>query len=254
MIETILTALLLGLGGSLHCVGMCGTIVTAFSLATPKQSFNRTTITVFSYNLGRISTYTLLGALAGSISIIADSLGLLSVLRVIAALLLILTGLYLSGVTNSLLLLEKAGNHIWQKLRPLTKHLNPGKSLVHAYAGGLLWGLIPCGLVYSAVGIAVATGSILSSMVFMFAFGMGTFFPMLVMGVGFTHISQWLRRKSVRLIVAATMIVFGAWTLWGLTNSNHSHEHHHSQMSPMSDGDQDAQSENKDNNEHHHHH
>ncbi len=236
--ETLITGFTLGLAGSLHCVGMCGAIVTALSFSAQKQRFSQATLTTLFYNTGRIVTYTLLGILAGVIGSLGDSFGVLSVLRVIAAILLIMTGLYLTEWWKGLLLLERAGQSLWQSLKPLTSKLSPSSSKLHAIMSGLLWGLIPCGLVYSALGIATAQGSISSSVGFMLAFGGGTFAPMVLMGVGFTRITQWLRKVWLKYLLALGLIAFGGWNLYNVVahgvhssdteqSKQHNSHHHH---------------------------
>ncbi|WP_144393658.1 sulfite exporter TauE/SafE family protein [Pleionea sediminis] len=236
MLESFLTGLLLGLGGSLHCVGMCGAIVTALSVTSKNQSFSRTSLITLCYNLGRISTYVILGVLAGFISSLADSFGFLTGLRILAAILLIITGLYLLNIWKGLLALEHVGGKVWTKVKPLTQKLNPSHSSLHAIITGMLWGLIPCGLVYSAIGVATAQGSISASILLMFAFGLGTLGPVLLMGIGFTSVAQWLKKTWLRYAFAIFMIAFGIWSLASIASHmtmNHSkhateqHHHHH---------------------------
>ncbi len=226
MIETIITGFALGLGGSLHCVGMCGTIVTAFSFATKNKNFLQSTLTTLHYNLGRVLTYCLLGALAGFISTIGESLGFLIVLRALAATLLIATGIYLLGWWNGILLLEKVGAQAWRKIQPLTKKLNPSRSRFQATLSGMLWGLLPCGLVYSAIAIATAQGGVPKGILFMLAFGFGTLGPLMMMGIGFTRVSQWLRRKLVKITLGGFMIAMGCWSLYSINSHGNSHDHH----------------------------
>lgn len=226
MIETIVTGFILGLGGSLHCVGMCGTIVTAFSFATKEKSFLQTTLTTLHYNLGRVLTYCLLGVLAGFVSTLGDTLGFLNVLRTFAAILLIATGVYLLGWWNGILFLEKIGARVWQKIQPLSKKLNPSRSRLQATFSGMLWGLLPCGLVYSAIAIASAQGGISSGVLFMLAFGFGTLGPLMMMGIGFTRVSQWLRRPFVKITLASFMIAMGCWSIISINSHGNSHGKH----------------------------
>jgi hypothetical protein len=154
-----------------------------------------------------------------------------------------MTGLYLTQWWQGLLLLEKVGQKLWQRLKPLTQSLSPSRSLLHALGAGMLWGLIPCGLVYSALGIATAPGEIVKSSVFMLAFGAGTFTPMMMMGVGFTRVAQWLKKRWVRFGLAFALIVFGAWSLYAnLAHGDHSshgahssHQHHETHNAHDSD-------------------
>ncbi len=273
MYELLVTGFLLGLGGSLHCVGMCGTIVTALSFGTRNQSFARTSVIALFNNLGRMSTYMLLGVLAGLISQSSEHLGALLYLRIAAAILMILVGLYLLQWWNGLLVIEKAGLGLWKKIQPIASKINPSRSVFHAWISGMIWGLIPCGLVYSALGIALAKGSVENSLGFMAAFGLGTLFPMLLMAVGFSSIAQWLKKPLFKWLVSFSMIGFGVWSLVMLAmhsghGANHSGHNNHKNHDPqqMQNMDHSAHKNHKPNiennkpndddksNEHHHHH
>ena len=165
-----ITAFLLGFLGSVHCMGMCGGIVGALSLNTDKQNLWPIQL---SYHLGRITTYGLLGLIAGIIGLWLasshDTAGL--VLRGISGLLLILMGIYIFGATQSLSWLEKLGGKLWQKIQPLGKGLFPVRHAKHGVLLGLIWGFLPCGLVYSTLGWALVSASPMKSATLMMAFG-----------------------------------------------------------------------------------
>ncbi|NVJ49273.1 MAG: sulfite exporter TauE/SafE family protein [Gammaproteobacteria bacterium] len=227
MIEAVLSGLALGLGGSLHCVGMCGPIVSAFSLSTRQQTWSQTLRTTLSYNFGRISTYLLLGALFGWLGSFSDSLMVLKVLRVAAAVLLLLAGLAIIFQLRMFSHLDFLGRGLWQRIRPLTQRLNPARSLVQAYLSGLLWGLLPCGLVYAAIAIALGQGSIHASMALMLGFALGTFFPMVMMGVGFSQLNKWLKTRLARILIGALMVLLALVALWPMFGNQHA-QHSHS--------------------------
>ncbi|MEE4245661.1 MAG: sulfite exporter TauE/SafE family protein [Kangiellaceae bacterium] len=216
MTELLFTGLLLGLAGSLHCVGMCGPIVTALSLSSRTSSFSKALLATVLYNLGRLNTYIIIGLVFGLVGEFGDSVSALKVLRLLAAILLIATGLYLTNIWRGVLVLEKLGQGLWRKVQPLTGKLNPSKSVFHSYLSGLLWGLLPCGLVYTAAAIASSYGTIANGALFMLAFGAGTFLPMVLMGIGFTSISQWLQQTWVRYSVAFSLIVLGSYSVYSL--------------------------------------
>ena len=252
MLETIIPAFLMGLGGSLHCVGMCGGIVTALSISTPSSSFARSSLMVVHHNLGRLLTYLLLGMIGGLMGTMISDAGALNYLRVIAGGLLILVGLYLFNIWNGVLYLERLGQSTWKKIAPLLKRIQPGKSPLHALTAGMLWGFIPCGLLYSALAIAIAQGSVDRAILFMLFFALGTSGPMLLMGIGFSSITQWMKKKPVKLFIAASVIVMGCWTVWSVFQHDHSghaghtgHEHH---------GVEDPSEEQSDAHNHNHHH
>jgi len=119
MIEfSLLTALLAGLLGGVHCVGMCGGIVAAFSFradgSTPPFRMH------LAYNLGRVSSYTLFGALAGALGgslKLASFMPVQTLLFILAQLVMILLGLYLAGLNRWVLVFERAGGRVWRRIK-----------------------------------------------------------------------------------------------------------------------------------------
>jgi hypothetical protein len=215
----LLSAFVVGLLGGVHCVGMCGGIVGALSFGLPAE---RNLPILFAYNLGRISSYTLAGALMGAIGFYFS--GLLpvqiaqKVLLSIAGLFLILMGLYLAGWWNVLSRVERAGGVLWRRIEPLGRGLLPVRSVRHALLLGLLWGWLPCGLVYSALVWTVSAGGALEGALLMLAFGLGTLPNLLLMGVAAAQLNRWVKQPAVRAVAGALVIVFGVLLLldaWG---------------------------------------
>lgn len=153
MIETNYWILFLaGLLGGGHCVGMCGGIVAALTLHQPTGHARWRVLA--GYNLGRIASYALIGALLGGVA--AGGLSLASThswqlgLAALADLMLIAMGLYLAGFAQAVTALEKLGQPVWRRIQPLVGRLLPVRSAGRAVAVGAVWGWLPCGLVYSA--------------------------------------------------------------------------------------------------------
>jgi sulfite exporter TauE/SafE len=241
---TLAAAFLMGLLGSAHCIGMCGGISAALTVngkpADGKQGggCGQSSIgsRLLSYNLGRIITYTLLGAVAGFIGSYLASIGqsIELALRVFAGLMLIAMGLYLSQWWMGLSRIEKMGALVWKRIQPLTKGLLPASSPSKAFRLGMLWGFLPCGMVYSASSWAMATADPLYSALLMFSFGVGTLPAML--GVGFSGgaIFQWLKRKNTRHVISIVIILMGVQTAlspWFFANSDQHKGHQHMMMS-----------------------
>ncbi|GAM75646.1 heavy-metal-associated domain [Vibrio ishigakensis] len=166
-----LGAFMIGLLGAGHCIGMCGGIASAVALNGPQQKVRVS----FLYNLGRITSYLVIGAIIGGA--VASGVQLfgfgqgLTVLRAVAAVFILVLGLYLTGWWNGLLQLEKLGQGLWKKLSPLAGKLLPLKSPLYAYPVGFIWGWIPCGMVYSMVSWAAMSGSAMNGLLIMGAFG-----------------------------------------------------------------------------------
>ena len=149
---------MLGLLGSGHCIGMCGGLSSALGLnshplkQTKSPSGTLINTHILAYNLGRISSYTLAGLVVGSIGfLLSKGLSSLIVLRYLAAFMLILMGLYLGKWFNGVIYTEKLGKYLWPYLQPLSKRFIPIRNTKDALLVGMVWGWLPCGLVYSAL-------------------------------------------------------------------------------------------------------
>jgi sulfite exporter TauE/SafE len=223
---SFLSAFLVGLLGAVHCAGMCGGVVTALSFSTAPASATRMRSFLLAYNLGRISSYTLAGFLAGSVGwLLLQSQVLLpiaDVLQVLAVGLLLAMGLWLSDVWRGLSHLEALGARLWRRLEPLARPWLPLRSMPKAYMAGLLWGWLPCGLVYSVLVWALSTGSPQQGAGLLLAFGLGTLPNLLLLGwlaqrfqqhlrAGLQH--PWVRRSAGGLVFALGL--YQAWLYWG---------------------------------------
>ncbi|WP_199101440.1 sulfite exporter TauE/SafE family protein [Aquitalea sp. ASV11] len=210
MLETGFWVIFLaGLLGGGHCMGMCGGIVTALTLNLPSGQ-QRWKI-MLSYNSGRLLSYVSAGVLLGGLaeaglSLIATRPAQMALL-VLANLMLIAMGLYLAGLSSAITTLEKIGRPVWSKLQPLLARLLPIRSAKTALLAGMLWGWLPCGLVYSASLSALASGKALQGGLLMLAFGLGTLPNLLLMGVFADTLRQFIQRKPVRLL--AGLLVAG---------------------------------------------
>lgn len=186
---TFAAALLMGLAGSLHCVGMCGGIVGTLAVGVPEwvqQDRWRLMGWLLAYNAGRLFSYMTAGALAGGLG--SQMFGLLPAGQgraaggLIAGLFLAALGLYLAGWWQGLAALERAGAGVWSRIEPFGRRLLPVRSSQHAFAVELLWGWLPCGLVYTALAWSLAAGSAASGALLMLAFGIGTLPMLLALG------------------------------------------------------------------------
>lgn len=213
MIEPLsyLTAFLLGLFGSIHCMGMCGGIVGALSVNTQHA---KPMALQLSYHLGRITTYGVIGLIAGFLGLWLSSSHALAgeILRSLSGAILILMGLYVLGSTNTLLWLEKGGATLWKFVQPLSKHMLPVRSVKQALGLGLIWGLLPCGLVYSTLSWALVSANPLHSATLMMAFGLGNLPALLSFALFTAQLNQFKRHWLVRMTLGGSIVVFGVWT------------------------------------------
>ena len=214
-----LAVFLIGLLGGTHCVSMCGGIVGALTVQVQTPSGrNRQWPIHLAYNLGRITTYTAIGAglgALGSVGMLYD--GVLPVqisLYVIANLMLVALGLYLTGFTRLLAPVERLGHHLWRRIQPFSRRFLPARSVKQALPLGLLWGFLPCGLVYSVLATALVTGSASRGGMLMLAFGLGTLPNLMLAGMLFKRFRDITRNGRVRFASGLLVLGFGVFGLF----------------------------------------
>ena len=217
----IISAFLVGLLGGVHCLGMCGGIIGSLNLSLdPEQRSRPARLLSFqlAYNCGRIFSYTLAGILIGAAGLLLMRWSLFQhaqqALLILSGLFMLLLGCYLGGWWMLLNRVETMGRLLWCRIEPLGRRLLPVKTPQQALLLGALWGWLPCGLVYSMLIHAAASGSPLNGALVMLAFALGTLPNLLLMGVltgAAAHLLQarWLRQSSGLLVAG-----FGLWTLY----------------------------------------
>ncbi len=194
---------------------MCGGIVGALVMGAPARWSM-----LLAYNSGRILSYGVAGAIAGALG--AASLGLEGqvparlMLYLLANVMLIALGFYLLGVTQALAFTERAGQKLWRFLQPLTRRFLPARTVGQAFPLGLLWGWLPCGLVYSALASALSAGSAERGALLMLAFGLGTLPNLLLAGILLARLNEFVRRPVVRVVSGLLVLGFGLYGLLGL--------------------------------------
>lgn len=211
--EALIPAMLgIGFASGIHCVGMCGGITIAFSgrVIPIRDGSARPWGRQLAFNAGRISTYAAAGAAAGTVgaaAYAASALPAQETLQVAVSLLLILAGLYLAGATRLLAPLERIGAPLWSRLQPLAARLAGAASLPGSFAAGLVWGALPCAMVYAALAAAALAGTPARGSLAMAAFGLGTLPFLLAAG--------WLaaRVRAWRALSAGIVLAFGAYGL-----------------------------------------
>lgn len=208
-------------------MGMCGGIVSAFSVATPRhrsfpiaisgQSHPFSLIAeggprVLAFNAGRIGSYMLAGALAGLLGSVPALLHLVVLQTAgywLANLMLVALGLTLMNVWHGLSRLEAIAQVAWRRVQPLMRRLVPVTQSWQAMALGGLWGWVPCGMVYSVLMTALLTGSATQGAMVMLAFGLGTLPLLFVIGVLGTSVQAFLQKTAVRRMAGLLVLLFG---------------------------------------------
>ena len=241
----IVAAFMLGLLGSSHCLVMCGGIGAALGMGVDPA---RRYLMLVLFQLGRIATYTALGAGLGALAgeIAALNSGILPALRILSGLLLIAMGLYVANWWAGLTWLERAGGLLWRGVEPLARRRLPISRTGDALAVGLLWGFLPCGLIYTALAWSATAAQWGESALLMAVFGVGTLPAMLATGMAAQRLGGLLRQRGLRALAGLLLVIAGAWTTWvavqhaghaahgtgttnesGATEGAADHSHHH---------------------------
>ncbi len=224
-------ALVTGLLGSAHCFGMCAGISGLFAVNANIASLRGQLSMSIAYNVGRVLTYAFLGvavAVLGkaAVSSIPD---LAAPVRLASGILIILVGLQIAFNWRILAPLESAGAKVWQKIAPAAKGLVPVETHVQALGLGLIWGCLPCGLVYSVLLLAATTAEPAAGGLVMIAFGLGTVPAMVATGLSASKLSQFMSRRRVGmgLLVIVLGIATLAMPVMKLTGTqSHDMQHH----------------------------
>lgn len=214
---------LVGLLGGTHCVAMCGGIVSALTVNLPHPTTKP--VSQFplhlAYNFGRIASYTLAGAVLGLVGsaglLLNDVLPVQMLLYVLVNVMLILLGFYLTGFTQTLAFTERVGARLWQRIQPLTARFLPARSVKQALPLGMLWGFLPCGMVYSVLTAALVAGSPARGAGLMLAFGLGTLPNLLAAGLLLRKLQGFARARAVRVVSGLIVLAFG---VFGLVNAS----------------------------------
>jgi sulfite exporter TauE/SafE len=237
---SIIAVFFVGLLGGVHCLGMCGSLVGILTTQLPKPPLQpspsgrgeggrlslRERLGLYSgarwpfhlaYSSGRVASYTLAGALAGSIGqaglLLRDVVPVQHLLFALSSLMLVALGLYLAGIWGAVRRIETLGKVLWQRIQPLTRGLFPVSTPARAFLLGTLWGWLPCGLVYSVLVTALASGNAKSGALVMLAFGLGTLPNLLAIGLFWESLKRWVQSSAVRRTAGLLVVCFGTYGL-----------------------------------------
>ena len=202
-----------GFLGSAHCFGMCGGISGLFAVNVSIASLRSQFPKAIAYNAGRIMSYGFLGIVVAILgkSIVDFIPDLMAPVRLASGLLIVLVGLQLAFGWRILAPLESAGARIWKRIAPAAKGLVPVETRTQALGLGLIWGWLPCGLVYSVLLLAATTVDPASGALVMIAFGLGTMPAMVATGVSASKLAQFMSSK--RLGAGLLIVLLGLATI-----------------------------------------
>ncbi|MDR3351908.1 MAG: sulfite exporter TauE/SafE family protein [Zoogloeaceae bacterium] len=214
MSHTFWMLFLVGLINGVHCVGMCGGILGALSMGeAPRLRLH------LAYHLGRIASYMLAGGMVGALgagsAALAEQWPLRLFFFLFANLMLVAMGLYLLGRARLLARVEGWGKRLlWQRLQPLGKRFLPVRRVTQALPLGLLWGWLPCGLVYGALATALGASSAWEGAFWMLGFGLGTLPNLLCAALLLSFTRRWLQSATLRFLAGGMILAYGLYGLY----------------------------------------
>lgn len=228
---SLAAALVAGLAASGHCIGMCGGIAGALAMRSPQGSTGTKVALALAYNLSRITSYAVAGAIAGllgrTLLHAVDVKPLSIAFRVLAGLIMLAAAARLLFGWRLLDPLEAAGSGLWRRIAPWAGRQGRSGGLGGAIGLGLAWGWLPCGMTYSMLLLAATTASVPLGAAVMLAFGLGTLPSMVTATLAFERIARSLAsRATLRNVAGALLLAFGLWTagnaLWhGARHAGH---------------------------------
>jgi len=239
---SLMSAFLLGLFGGVHCAGMCGGIVAllgsrhrvvpihAQAGAGALSAVQSSVPLQLAYNVGRIGSYTVAGAIAGGVGsaawLAAHVLPIQQAAFVAANLVMIALGIALAGLAGGrrrLGVLERAGAALWRRVGPHATRLLGAPTLPGALVAGAAWGWVPCGMVYGVLVAALVSGSAADGALLLLAFGLGTLPNLLALGLAAQRGARLLAHPGARVAAGVAIVVFGLAGLARIDPLEHPH-------------------------------
>ena len=201
---------LIGLFSSVHCLAMCGGLCGVFAQKNPNVK------AILLINTGRILTYTILGFIvAGFVQGLVLQIPIAVIgfwIRSFLGLILIFLGiriLFNKSNLHSFL----SNNYVWQKAKSKLHSLNNNASFLAQVTKGLIWGLIPCGLLYGVLIAAASTQNAINGGLFMLAFGIGTL-PSMMVAIGvMKKFQRKLHSNNLRFGAGVFILLVGIWSM-----------------------------------------
>lgn len=210
---SLFSAFIMGLVGSGHCIVMCGGIASSLQFASKNLSAIKVNL---AYNFGRLTSYCIAGMLVATLGagFAKQNTYFALGVKIFSGVFMIMLALYVMRLANTLKFVESIGKTlIWQHIVKFNKFFLPVDNLKKAYGYGILWGWLPCGLVYSALVWTLQAESTLHGAAIMMAFALGTLPAMLTIGQSAKHLSQLLNHNLIRLALGSIFVWYGFYIL-----------------------------------------
>lgn len=199
----LFTPFVIGLFSGFHCIAMCGGLC---AVLCPKNTASNLAMT----HLGRLCSYSVLGLLFAGVvqgaALQIEGAWLSVLLRSLMGVMLVLAGLTLWMKSKALTITFELP--WWTRASRKLSEMQQKNATLAQWYKGLLWGLLPCGLLYGMLLIAATTGSAWQGALFMLFFGLGTVTPLLLSQ---KLISQW--HSKGQHVAAIFIFIIGLWTL-----------------------------------------
>jgi sulfite exporter TauE/SafE len=215
LVPLLSAAVLAGLLGSAHCLGMCAGISGLFAVNAATATLRASWPMALVYNGGRVVSYAVLGTIVAAFGsvVVKASPGLVGGIRLLSGAIIVLVGLKVAFDLRLLNAIERMGGTVWAKIAPAATKLVPVDNMPKALGLGLVWGWLPCGLVYSVLMLAATSAQPVSGAAIMTAFGIGTMPAMVLSGLGAARLAQFLRSRGARLGLGLLIVVMGLITI-----------------------------------------
>lgn len=214
---SILTAFLIGLAGNVHCIGMCSSIITIFSISLSKDKQKYLLFYNLYYNLGRLIGYILINVVAFTLGVVLIKIlkiENLSFLKLLSGLTLLIISFYLLNIINLIKSIEKLGFNIWNHVNTYSKLFFPVKHPFQGIILGIIWSHVPCGLVYSTVIWSTSSGSLFKSIVLILFFWVGTLPSMFGLGLFPTKIKKITDYNRTKIFLGFIFLIFGTYNMY----------------------------------------
>ena len=199
----LISAIIFGLLGSFHCIGMCGPI--AFMLPVDRINNLKRILQVSVYHLGRLFTYGILGLLFGLLGKGFYLFGFQQYLSIIIGVLMILMIVIPKKTINKFSITKPIYKLLSGVKNRLGKELKK-KRIDTFFTIGFLNGFLPCGLVYMAIFASIATGNMFQGSLYMVLFGLGTI-PLMTAFVYLGNFTTGLLRKRIQQFIPVAVII-----------------------------------------------
>ena len=199
-----------------HCIGMCGGFIVAYSSTKIDNTLSRPAqfIRHLAYNLGRVSSYTVLGMFFGAIgALINFSLQTHGVMFILAGILMIITALGMLGISSLIHALESSFSNN-SLFKSLFSKLIKSKSISSFLALGIMNGFFPCGFVFFFAAKAAASGSLIEGGLIMAVFGLATVPTLLALGQSVSYFKEIAFRTTMNRIAAIAILIYGVFSIY----------------------------------------